>query len=108
MCQFSDKTDNFDFFGPNLSKNGFWGSNFKKLSADSESTPPSSRMCQFSVKTDNFQFLGLNLRKLPNTCDIKIQITLRVLQRAGWRWMELSGAGWRWMELDARFSNTQY
>ena len=32
MCQFSDKTDNFDFFGPNLSKNGFWGWN-----SDSES-----------------------------------------------------------------------
>ena len=45
MSQFSDKTDNFDFFGPNLSKNGFWGSNFKKLSADSESAPPSSRVC---------------------------------------------------------------
>ena len=31
MCQFSGKTDNFHFFGPNLSKNEFWGWNFKNL-----------------------------------------------------------------------------
>ena len=37
MCQFLGKTDNFDFFGPNLHKNGFWDRN---LSPDSESTPP--------------------------------------------------------------------
>ena len=36
MCQFSGKTNNFDFFGPNLPKTGFWGRNFKNLSQDSE------------------------------------------------------------------------
>ena len=36
MYQFSDKTDTFDFLGPNLPKNGFWGRNFKKLNLDSE------------------------------------------------------------------------
>ena len=30
--QFSDKTDNFEFLGPNLPKNGIWGRNFKNLS----------------------------------------------------------------------------
>ena len=30
VCQFSDKTDNFEFLGPNLPKNAFWGRNFKK------------------------------------------------------------------------------
>ena len=40
MCQFSGKTDNFDFFGPNLSKNGVPGRNFKNLGPDSESAPP--------------------------------------------------------------------
>ena len=43
-----------DFFGPNLPKNGFWGPNFKKLSPDLDSAPPSSLACQFSVKI----FLG--------------------------------------------------
>ena len=85
MCQFSGKTDNFDFFGSNLPKNGFWGSNFKKLSLDLDSAPPSSLAGQFSAKIDNFEFLGLNLEKLPDTCDIKVQITLTVLQRTGWR-----------------------
>ena len=33
----SAKTGNFEFLGPNLPKNGFWGQNFKNLSLDSES-----------------------------------------------------------------------
>ena len=28
--------NNFDFFGPNLTKNGFWDQNFKNMSPDSE------------------------------------------------------------------------
>ena len=31
MNQRSEKTDNFDFFGPRLFKNGFWGRKFRKL-----------------------------------------------------------------------------
>ena len=76
--------DNIDLFGPNLPKNGFWDPNFKKLSPDLDFAPPSSLTGQFSVKIDNFEFFGLNLGKLLDTCDIKVQITLRVLQRAGW------------------------
>ena len=37
VCQFSDKTDNFDFPGTNLPKDGFWGCNFKNLSLDLQS-----------------------------------------------------------------------
>ena len=66
MCQFSDKTDNFDFLGPNLPKNGFWGRIFKNLSLDSESASPRYNVSQFSVKMDNFEFFGLNVGKLPN------------------------------------------
>ena len=86
LRQFSSKKDNFDFFGPNLPKNGSWGRNFKNLCLDWKSTPPIHHVCQFSVKVDNFKFFGLNLGKLPNyTCDILVLITLRVLQRAQWR-----------------------
>ena len=85
MSQFSSKIDSFDVFGPNLPKNEFWGPNFKKLSPDLDSAPPSSLMGQSSINIDNFEFLGLNLKKLPNTCDIKLRITFRVLPRAGWR-----------------------
>ena len=56
----------FDFFGPNLPKNGFWGHNFKNLSPDLISASPGYHVCQFSVKTDNFDFFGLNLGKFPN------------------------------------------
>ena len=45
MCQFSGKTEKFDFFDPNLPKNGFWGQNFEKLSPDTESAPPKYHVC---------------------------------------------------------------
>ena len=48
------QTNNFEFLGPNLPKNRFWGRNFKNLSLDSESAPPIYHACQFSVKMDNF------------------------------------------------------
>ena len=66
MSQSSSKMVNFDFFGSNLPKKGFWDRNFKNLSPDSESAPPKYHVCQFSVKTDNFEFFHLNLGKLPN------------------------------------------
>ena len=65
MCQFSGKLDNFDFFGPNLPKNEFWGRNFKNVSVDLESAPPRYHMSQFSGKTCNFEFFYLNFAKLP-------------------------------------------
>ena len=49
-----------------MPKNGFWGWNFKNLSADSRSAPPRDHACQFSVKMDNFEFFGINLEKLLN------------------------------------------
>ena len=39
VCQFSGKTNNFDFLSLNLPKKGFWGPNLKILSLDSESAP---------------------------------------------------------------------
>ena len=61
--QFSNKTDNFEFLGPNLPKNKFWGRNIKNLSLDLESA--SMRYCvhHFLDKTDNFEFFGPNLPK---------------------------------------------
>ena len=66
MCRFSGKTDNFDFFGPNLPRNKFWDRNFKNPSLDSESAPAKYYVDQFSIKTNNFEFFGLNLGKLPD------------------------------------------
>ena len=72
MCQSSGKTNNFDFFGPNLLKNGFWDPNLKKLGPDLESAPPSFITGLFFVNIDNFEFLDLNLEKLLDTCNIKV------------------------------------
>ena len=63
VYQFLDKTDNFEFLGPNLPKNGFWGQNFKSQSLDSESTSLRYYVYQFSDKMDNFEYLGPNLPK---------------------------------------------
>ena len=63
VYQFSDKTDNFDFLGPHLPKNGFWSQNFKNLSPDLKSASLRYYVYQFSDKTDNFEFLGPNLPK---------------------------------------------
>ena len=96
MYQFSDKMDSFKYLGPNLPENGFCHRNFKNLIMNSKSTPPLYHVCQFSIKMDNIWFLDLDLGKLPNYVQyILVQILLRVLQRAGWMWMEV----------DAQFSN---
>ena len=63
MYEFSDKTNNFEFLGPNLTKNGFWDQNFKNLSLDSKSASLRSCVRQFSDKTNNFEILGPNLPK---------------------------------------------
>ena len=63
MYQFSEM-DNFEFLGPNLPKNGFWGRSFKILSLDSESASLRYYVHQFSDETDNSEFLGPNLLKI--------------------------------------------
>ena len=63
VYQFSDKTDNFDFLGPNFPKNGFWGRNFESLRLDLESASLRYYVSQFSDKRDNVKFLGPNLPK---------------------------------------------
>ena len=55
--------DNFEFLGPNLPKNGFWGRNFKNLSLDLESAFLRNFVQQFSDKADNFESLDPNLPK---------------------------------------------
>ena len=59
----SDKTDNFDFLGPNLPQNGFWCQNFKNISLVLKSASLRYYVHQFSNKTNNFEFLGPNLPK---------------------------------------------
>ena len=72
-------------FQAHLPKNGFLESKFQTTKSGFGIRTPSFLMDQFSVNVDNFELLRLNLKKLPDICDIKVRITLRVLQRAGWR-----------------------
>ena len=63
MYQFLDKTNNFEFLGLNLPKNGFWGQNFKSLRLDLESVSLRYYVYQFSNVKDNFEFFDPNLAK---------------------------------------------
>ena len=99
MYQFLDKMDNFEFLGPNLPKNGFWGRNFKNLSLDSKSAPPRYHVSQFSVKVDNFEFFGLNLGKLLNYVQYFGSNIVEGVEES-WvevemSWVEVDGAGWK-------------
>ena len=98
VCQFSDKTDNFDFLSPNLPKNGFCGWHFKNLSLDSESAPATYLESQVLVKMGNFEFFSLNLGKL---CVIFwLEYCWGCCRELGAGWNELSRGGWSWVEVE--------
>ena len=98
VYQFSDKTGNFDFFSPNLSKNGFCDRTFKNLSLDSESAPPRYHVSQFSVTMDNFEIFGLNLGKLPNYVR---SFGSNIVEAVAECWVEAEMSWVGWMELGA-------
>ena len=56
--QFPDKRENFEFFGLNLLKNGFWSRNFKTRDMDSESA---STCTNFQAIGTILNFLALYL-----------------------------------------------
>ena len=56
LYNFLDKTDNFNFFGPNLPKTGFWDQNFKNLSQDSNQHPWDTKCTKFQAKQATLNF----------------------------------------------------
>ena len=101
MCQFSGKTDNFDFFSPDLPKNKFWGWNFKILSPDSESASPIYHVRQFSGKMDSFEFFSLNLGELPDHVrSYNVERVAESWVKTEMSWVEVDGATWSWVEVD--------
>ena len=57
MCV-SRKTDNFDFFDPNLPENRIWGRNFKNLIMDSESALSNTMCVNFQLQRTILTFLA--------------------------------------------------
>ena len=122
--------DNFEILDPNLSRNGFWGQNFKNLSLDSESVSLRHFVHQFSDKTkiqvwfrnhhlqntivSIFSQSGQLLIFRPKFGEIA-QLNAIFCFKYCWGccrelvggWNELGGGGWSWVELGARFNNTQ-
>ena len=101
MCQFSDKTNNFDFFGPNLLKKEFLVWTFGKLMLEKESAFLRYHACQFSDRTDNFEFFDLNLGKFPNYVRyFGLKIVEGVAEswvETDMSWVKVDGCGWRWV-----------
>ena len=101
MCQFSDKKDNFEFLGLTLSKNGFWGRNFKSLSLDLESAPPKYHVGQFSIKMDNFYFFWTKFGEIVLLrAIISFKYCWECCRGLVGGWNELDGGGWSWVEVD--------
>ena len=106
---FSAKMDNFDFFGPNLPKNG--------LGLEIQKTNVGIRISILEISC--VPIFSLKLAKLSNYVQYfgannveDIAKSWWRLKWAGWRWMELGGVwnglgggGWNWVEVGARFRN---
>ena len=58
VCQFSDKTNNFDFFGPNLPQNGFWVGNPENSCWNKNQHPRYTICANFQAKKTTLTFLA--------------------------------------------------
>ena len=61
--QISGKTNSFDFFSPNLPKNGVRIGNSESYCRNENQHPGYTTCVNFSVKMNNFEFFGTNLSK---------------------------------------------
>ena len=117
VYQFSDKTDNIEFLGQNLPKNGFWGWDFKNLSLNSESAPPIYHVCQFFNQNGQLLIFWPKFGEIAQLrgifwfihcwgCCKELGGGWNELDGGGWSSVGQDGRGWSWVELGAQFSNT--
>ena len=118
MYQFSDKMENFEFLGPNLPKNGFWGRNFKKsksgFAINTSKIPCESIFSQngqllilrskFGEIAHYVQYFGSNI--VEGVAEswveakmgwVEVEMSWVEVDGAGWSCVEVDGAGWRWV-----------
>ena len=95
MCKFSGKTDNFDFFGPNLPKKWILRSEFRDSKSGFRISTSNIHECQL----DNFEIFGLNLGKLPNYVryfdSYNVEGVAESWVEVEKSWVEVNGTGWR-------------
>ena len=77
VCQFSAKTDKFDFFGLYLGK-----------------------------LPNYMQYFDSNNVESVAESWVEFEMSWREMARVQWKWMELGEGRWSWMEVGACFSNT--
>ena len=80
MCQFSGKTNNFDFFGSNLPKNEFWGRSWVELGEGGWS------WVEVGARFSNTHFGSNNVEGVGESW-----------VEAEMSWVEVDGPGWRWV-----------
>ena len=100
VCQCSGKTVNFDFFGPNLTKNGFWGQNFNFKSGFGISTskipcvPIFWQNGQIWIFRPKFGEIA-QLHAIFGSYNVD-SVAVSWIE-AEMSWMVMNGAGWRWV-----------
>ena len=110
VYQLSDKTDNFNFLGPNLPKNGFWGqkSGFRICTSNVWCVPIFSQNGQLLIFWPKFgevaQLRAIFWFKYRWGCCRELGGGWNELGGGGWSWVdvemscvEVDGAGWRWV-----------
>ena len=100
--------ENFEFLGPNLPKNGFWGRNFKK--SKSGFAINTSKIPYVSIFSQNGQLLVFH-SKFGEIAHYVQYFSSNIVEGVAesWveakmsrvevemSWVEVNGAGWRWV-----------
>ena len=92
ICQFSGKTNSFDFFSPNLSKNGYRAGNSENCFCNKNQLPRYTMCTNFQSKWTTFfcpkKDLGLETEK--SNVGIRINIVERMCANFQPNWTTLS------------------
>ena len=105
VCQFPDKTDNFDFWAHIYPKTDFGVTISKAKSGFGVST--SKKPCE-PIFNQNGQLWILRPKFTQLLAIFCFEYCWGCCRELGRGWNELVGGGWSWVELGARFSNTLY
>ena len=97
VCQFSGKTDNFDFFGPNLPKNGFRGSQFQKSKSEFGISTPKIPWEPISSQNEQLWIFRLKFGKIAQLREYfgsnNVECVAESWIKAEMSWVEMDGAG---------------
>ena len=108
VCHFLDKTDNFEFLGPNLPKKWILGLEFKK-SKFGFGISTSKIACALLFGQNGLWICRPKFGEIAKLRAIFwLEYCWGCCRELGGGWNELGGGGWNRMKLGARFSNIRF